>query len=48
VIGHIPIEQRIKTRQTRFVRRILMRYSVWLGDRDSNPNYLIQSQAFYR
>ena len=20
----------------------------WLGDRDSNPNYLIQSQAFYR
>ncbi len=21
---------------------------VWLGDRDSNPNYLIQSQAFYR
>ena len=21
---------------------------LWLGDRDSNPNYLIQSQAFYR
>ena len=20
----------------------------WLGNRDSNPNYLIQSQAFYR
>jgi hypothetical protein len=22
--------------------------SLWLGNRDSNPNYLIQSQAFYR
>ena len=22
--------------------------SFWLGNRDSNPNYLIQSQAFYR
>jgi len=21
---------------------------LWLGNRDSNPNYLIQSQAFYR
>ncbi len=20
----------------------------WLGHRDSNPNYLIQNQAFYR
>lgn len=20
----------------------------WLGNRDSNPNYLIQNQAFYR
>ena len=21
---------------------------IWLGDRDSNPNYLSQNQAFYR
>ena len=32
-----------------FVRRSLCDgLFAWLGDRDSNPNYLIQSQAFYR
>src|SRR5687767_4396275 len=27
---------------------VFLRGFVWLGNRDSNPNYLIQSQAYYR
>ncbi len=27
---------------------LLPGFLVWLGCRDSNPNYLIQSQAYYR
>jgi hypothetical protein len=35
-------------RSAKLAERIGLVALAWLGNRDSNPNYLIQSQAFYR
>ncbi len=43
--GHLPIQRARNTKKKTDHHRSVVH---WLGDRDSNPNYLIQSQAFYR
>jgi hypothetical protein len=52
-LSRIPSRSITESREARIVRLLVDLAAIqvgrlWLGSRDSNPNYLIQSQASYR
>lgn len=48
LVNRCPSHNDSRIRKTTEAASFLAASVIWLGYRDSNPNYLIQSQASYR